>query len=157
MDAALILAQRILPEIQRRLPDVCLQLVGNAPTPELLALQSSSIEVTGRVPDIRPYYAQATAFVCPLQIGAGIKNKLLEALAMRLPIIATPLSVEGIAAKDGESLLIATIEQVPEIAINLLENPALQAKLSANSRAIIEEAYTWDKVAAAYEKLYQRL
>jgi glycosyltransferase involved in cell wall biosynthesis len=156
-DAALVLAQRILPEIQRQMPDVRLQLVGNAPPPEILALQSSSIEVTGRVPDLRDYYATATAFICPLQIGAGIKNKLLEALAMRLPIIATPLSVEGIAVRDGANILLAEIEQIPDTTLKLLENPALQTRLSANSRALIEATYTWEKVAAAYEKLYQCL
>jgi polysaccharide biosynthesis protein PslH len=156
-DAALILAQRIFPEIQRQMPDVRLQLVGNAPPPEILALQSSSIEVTGRVPDVRPYYASATAFICPLQIGAGIKNKLLEALAMRLPIIATPLSVEGIAVEDGENILLAEPEQMAAAALKLLENPALQARLSANSLALIEASYTWEKVTATYEALYQKL
>ena len=154
VDAALLLAQRILPEIQRSIPDARLQLVGNAPPPELLALQSDSVEVTGRVPDIRPYYAQATAFICPLRIGAGIKNKLLEALAMRLPIVATPLSIEGIAAKQGEELIVADLENIAASTIDLLQNPALQTKLAANSRALIEKQYSWQLVTDTYMRLY---
>lgn len=154
VDAALLLANRILPEIRRVLPDAKLQLVGNAPPPEIRALASSSIEVTGRVPDIRPYYAQASLFVSPLRIGAGIKNKLLEALAMRLPIVATPLSVEGIAAQTGKHLMLAELDTFAETCLNVLQNPQLQAMLSANSRALIENAYSWENVADDYCHLY---
>jgi polysaccharide biosynthesis protein PslH len=157
VDAALVLAEHILPEVRRHLPEARLQLVGNAPPPEIVALQSESIEVTGRVADIRPYYAQATVFVCPLRIGAGIKNKLLEALAMRLPIVANALSIEGIAAKHGETVLLAEIETMALTIVELLQDKSLQTRLAANSRALIESRYSWKSVAEAYRQLYQSL
>jgi polysaccharide biosynthesis protein PslH len=157
VDAALVLAEQILPEVRRQMPEARLQLVGNAPPPKLLALQSDYLEVTGRVEDIRPYYAQATVFVCPLRIGAGIKNKLLEALAMRLPIVANALSIEGIAAKHGETLLVAEIETMAATIVKLLQDKGLQLRLSVNSRALIESHYSWQTVAEAYRQLYQSL
>jgi glycosyltransferase involved in cell wall biosynthesis len=157
VDAALILANQILAEVRRKIPNARLQVVGNAPPPDILALASESIEVTGRVPDIRPYYAQASVFVSPLRIGAGIKNKLLEAMAMRLPIVASPLSIEGIAGKDGEDFLVSEIDTMAETVVKLLQNKELQARLSAKSRMLIEDRYNWQMVAEAYSKLYQRL
>ncbi len=105
VDAALHLARDLFPRIRERIPDAKLWIVGNAPTPEMEALASDAITVTGRVPDMRTYLERAAVFVCPLRLGAGIKNKVLEALALRLPVIATPLSVDGIAVRDGQEAL----------------------------------------------------
>lgn len=156
-DAALILAREIFPSIKSAIPSAKLQLVGNAPSDEMLALANDDIEITGRVPSVQDYLASATIFVCPLRVGAGIKNKVLEALAMTIPIIATPLSMEGIAAKDGIHVLIADLEQMAEVTIDLLKNRTFQQTLSANSRPLIEAQYTWESVATQYESLYQKL
>ncbi len=156
-DAALILAQEIFPRVKSAIPTAKLQLVGNAPDAELLALADESIEITGRVPRVQDYLATATIFVCPLRVGAGIKNKILEALAMGIPIVANPLSMEGIDAKPDVHVLIAEVEQMGEAIIDLLRNPDLQARLSQNARPLIENQYTWQSVATQYEKLYQKL
>jgi glycosyltransferase involved in cell wall biosynthesis len=156
LDAALVLAKQIFPAIQQLLPDVRLQLVGNNPSAALQALQSSAIDVTGRVPDVRPYLARATVFVCPLRIGAGIKNKVLEALAMGIPVVASPISMEGIQAQDGEHVLVSDIESMPQNVLHLLQNPLLQQKLSQNGRPLIETKYSWRSVADSYEALYEQ-
>ena len=83
------------------MPTARLYLIGGNPPPELRACASDSIEVTGRVPDVRPYYEFSIVFVSPLRFGAGIKNKVLEAMAMETPIIATPLSCDGIPVEPG--------------------------------------------------------
>jgi len=157
LDAAMLLATEILPEVQAAIPDLKLWLVGNAPPPELIALQSDAIEVTGRVPDIRPYLAEATIFVCPLRLGAGIKNKVLEAMAMGLPTIATPLSIDGIAARHNQEVIIAEVSQIAGETIRLLNTVSLQQTLSQNSRALIENRYSWTQVAEAYQSLYDRI
>lgn len=155
--AALLLATRILPEIRQSQPDVRLYLVGNAPPPELQALQTEHIIVTGRVPDVRPYLAQAAAFVCPLTIGAGIKNKVLEALAMRCPVVATPLSVDGIAVQHGHDVLLADVNTMAQQVRHLLADRGLQQQLAANGRHLIEQRYSWAGVAARYEAVYQQI
>jgi polysaccharide biosynthesis protein PslH len=155
LDAALLLAQTIFPAIQQQIPDARLQIVGNAPPPELQALTSDTITVTGHVADVRPYLAQATTFVCPLRVGAGIKNKVLEALAMGLPTVATPLSVDGIAVKHNESVVVASIEHIAMETVRLLRDKALQMRLAQNGYAVIQAQYSWSSVADRYLKLYQ--
>jgi glycosyltransferase involved in cell wall biosynthesis len=154
VEAALRLAWDILPQVQAHIPAARLWLVGNAPPPEVQALASESVTVTGRVPDVRPYLAQAAAFVCPLRLGAGIKNKALEALAMGCPLVATPLSVDGIHVQPGHDALIADDRTFAEQTIRLLNDPGLQAQLSRSGRTLIETRYSWAQVADAYEQLY---
>ncbi|MBL8156059.1 MAG: glycosyltransferase, partial [Anaerolineae bacterium] len=157
VDAALHLAQDIFPIVRQRLPQTRLWLVGNAPPPELRALASESIRVTGRVPDVRPYLARAGAFISPLRLGAGIKNKVLEALSMGCPVIATPLSLDGIAARDGHESLVAEGPALAEAALRLLQDADLSRQLSLNGRRLIESRYSWDHVAERYLALYAAL
>ncbi len=162
VDAALHLAQTILPAVRQRLQPQGitpkLWLVGNAPPPELQAFASDTITVTGRVPDVRPYLAQATVFVCPLRLGAGMKNKVLEALAMRVPLVATPLSVDGIAVQAGQDVLIADDDAaLIEHVVRVLTDSDLQRQLAANGRHLIESRYSWAQVATQYEALYQAI
>ncbi len=155
LDAALRLARAIFPCVQQRIPDAKLWIVGNAPPPELQALASDAITVTGQVPDLRDYLSRATVFVCPLRLGAGIKNKLLEALVMGCPVIATPLSADGIAVRDGQDALIAeTDPQIADAVLRLFADPALRDQLGANGRRLIEARYQWAQVADQYERVY---
>lgn len=155
VDAALRLAREILPQVQAEIPAAKLLLVGNGPPAEVQALAGESIIVTGRVPDIRPYLAQATVFVSPLRLGAGQKNKVLEALAMGCPLVATPLSIDGIAVRPGQAALIA--EDLAAPVIRLLRDLDLQQRLSQNGRQLIESRYSWTQVADAYEQLYTKV
>ena len=155
-DAAMWLATDIFPRIQAQVPDATLWLVGNAPTPEMQALQSDSIHVTGRVPAIQPYLAESTAFICPLRVGAGIKNKVLEALGSGCPVVATPLSVEGITVTDGESVLLGDdAASLAAQTVKLLRDESLQDRIRHHARQVIETQYTWRGVAESYLKLYQ--
>jgi glycosyltransferase involved in cell wall biosynthesis len=154
VDAAKRLATEIFPAVKALVPNLRLWLVGNAPPPELSALANDSIRVTGRVPDVRPYLARAAAFVSPLQLGAGIKNKILEALAMGCPVVATPLSVDGIDVTPGEDVLLADSAEMVESVIRLLTDADLQQRLSTNGAHLIQSRYSWDHVAEMYESLY---
>ncbi len=156
-DAARLLTAQILPAVREKLPEARLQLVGANPPDWMRALANEHIEVTGRVPDVAPYLAGAAVFVCPLRIGAGLKNKVLEALAMGTPVAATQLSVDGIAVHHQESALIAPVDQLAEAVIRLLGDEALAAKLSQNGRRLIETSYTWARTADAYERLYSKI
>ncbi|MDX2140614.1 MAG: glycosyltransferase family 4 protein [Chloroflexota bacterium] len=153
-DAALYLAREVLPAVRRSVPAARLLLVGNAPPPEVQALTSDHVVVTGRVEDMRPYLARATLYVCPLRFGAGIKNKVLEALAMGCPVIATPLSADGIAVRDGHDIVLVPADQFADRVVSLLNDARLRQALSANGRALITARYDWVQVADAYERLY---
>jgi glycosyltransferase involved in cell wall biosynthesis len=157
-DAAVWLARDVLPLVRQRVPEARLRLVGVDPPPELRALASSAVEVTGRVPDVRPHYAQASAFASGLRIGAGIKNKVLEALAMGCPVVATPISLDGIDAQRHDAALLAdaTAESFAAALVRALSDDALRARLAQSGRAFVEMRYSWKGVAAQYERLYQR-
>lgn len=155
VDAAMRLATEIFPQVQKQIPAVRLWLVGNAPTAEMQALASDTIRVTGRVPDVRPYLARAGAFVSPLRLGAGIKNKVLEALAMGCPVVATPLSVDGIAVTNGQDALVSDGAALVQDIVRVLQDDELRKQLSTNGRKLIETRYSWDRVAEMYLDLYE--
>jgi polysaccharide biosynthesis protein PslH len=157
VDAALRLAREILPQVRTQIPAAKLWLVGHAPPPEVQALASDTIIVTGSVPDVRPYLAQATAFVSPLRLGAGIKNKVLETLAMGCPVVATPLSVDGIDVQHERDVLTADDDALVSTIVRLLQDQDLQHRLSENGPNLIAERYSWARVATMYEELYRKL
>ncbi len=158
VDAALRLARRVFPLVQKQVPRTRLLLIGRNPPDELRRLQSEAIEVTGSVLDVRPYLEQTLIFVSPLQIGAGIKNKLLEAMAMQKAIVATPLSCDGIDVKHEEHLLIADgVEGIADAVMRLMRDGDLRQRLALAGRELIEKRYTWRGVAQQYEVLYREL
>ena len=156
-DAVRVLVQQILPQVRLRAPAAKLQLVGVNPPDWMRALANDHIEVTGPVPDVTPYLARATIFVCPLQYGAGLKNKVLEALAMGIPVVASPLSVDGINVRDGESAIVAPIERFADETARLLRDQSLRERLSLKGRELIEAEYTWERTADSYERLYNEI
>ncbi len=158
LDAALRLARQIFPLVQRRVPAARLLLIGRAPPPELRALAGPSIEVTGQVQDVRPYLDRTLIFVSALRIGAGLKNKLLEALAMQKPVVATPLSCDGIAVTNEQHVLIAeSSEDIARAVIRLMKDGGLRQRIARAGRELVEERYTWRVVAEQYEALYRAL
>jgi glycosyltransferase involved in cell wall biosynthesis len=157
-DAALRLARNIFPRIKQQVPRAHLYLVGGNPPPELKACASDSIEVTGRVPDIRPYFEFSLIFVSPLRLGAGIKNKVLEAMAMEIPVVATLLSCDGIPVTQGRHVLMGeTDEDLINAVLRLLRDANLRQTLRRNGRRLIEDHFTWQRVADQYESLYQQV
>jgi glycosyltransferase involved in cell wall biosynthesis len=154
VDAVHALMRHVMPAVWQSAPQARLLIVGNAPPPDVQAYASERVQVTGRVPDVRPYLAQATAFVSPLRLGAGIKNKVLEALAMAVPTIATPLSVDGIRVQDGVSALVADVDGMAHAVLRLFGDSALQAQLAHEGRALVQGHYSWRATAQGYLALY---
>jgi glycosyltransferase involved in cell wall biosynthesis len=158
VEAALWLAREIFPRVQAEIGGAQLWLVGNGPPAEVRALAGPAITVTGRVPDVRPYYAQAAAFIAPLRTGAGIKNKVLEAAAMAKPLIVTPVAADGIGLVAGQHALYGqTAAELAAAAIRLLNNPDEGRALGAAARRLVESRFTWEGVADQYAALYAAL
>jgi glycosyltransferase involved in cell wall biosynthesis len=108
-DGILFFADEVMPLLRAKVPGVRLTIVGRSPTPRLLMLGAthSDIILTGRVPDVRPYLARATASVVPLRIGGGTRLKIYEAMAMECPVISTAVGAEGLPLRKDRDLLIA--------------------------------------------------
>jgi sugar transferase (PEP-CTERM/EpsH1 system associated) len=138
--------QEVLPLVRRRAPGVTLTICGARPNAVVRALgRLEGVTVTGRVPDVRPYLGRASVCVVPLRIARGIQNKLLEAMAMGLPTVATPAAFEGVEAESPTHLLVA--EEPAEFAqavVRLLGDAALRRQLGQQARACLEANYCWE-------------
>jgi glycosyltransferase involved in cell wall biosynthesis len=150
--AARRLALDVLPIVQRTLPQAKVVLVGRRPAPEVLALASDSVTVTGTVDDVRPYLARGTVFACPMRLGSGIKNKILQAWAMARPVVATPASLGGLLARDGINVLVRDDDlSFAEGVIALIEDRERAARLGQAGRRTVELEYAWERRAAQFE------
>jgi glycosyltransferase involved in cell wall biosynthesis len=155
VDAALLLIHEILPRARVEMPEARAVIVGTQPPRALLALSGGSVQVTGWVPDIRLYLESAACFVSPLIGGTGIRNKILEAMAMGLPVVATPLSCEGIDVVDGENVLLGeTPQALAEAAVALLRDESRRRAIAQAGQRLVHGRYTWRIVADRYEMLY---
>lgn len=158
LDAALRLVRDIFPRIKEAVPSARLYVVGGSPPPALCAYASESVEITGRVPDTRPYFEFSMIFISPLRLGAGIKNKVLESMAMATPVVATPLSCDGIPVKHGQHVLIGqTDDELVNNVFQLLRDPRLRLNVRRYGRQLIEQSFTWQRVADQYEDLYAQV
>ncbi|SEK60192.1 glycosyltransferase family 4 protein [Ectothiorhodospira marina] len=155
VDAACHLARDILPCIRRVMPHVHLTLVGQDPSEEIKALaHDKAIEVTGFVSDIRPYLARAQLFACPMRLGSGIKNKILQAWSMGVPIVATPLAVDGLEARDGANVRIAVKPQAfADQVLALLSDKGQRRRMASEGRKTVLAHYTWEAQAKKLESL----
>lgn len=146
--AAEYLVRSIAPLVWSKHRNLSIQIVGADPTEDVLSLAGERVEVTGTVPDIRPYLWNATLVTLPMQSGTGIKNKLLEAWAAGAAVVATPLACQGVDARDGENLAIAaSAEQFAAKIIELLSDDQQRARLGADGRRTVEQGFSWDAAA----------
>jgi glycosyltransferase involved in cell wall biosynthesis len=158
-DAALYFGNEILPAIQAEHPGASFTIVGKNPTPPVEALgQRPGVTVTGEVPDVRPFLDAAGIFVCPLRWGAGVKNKLLAALAAGKPVVATPTSIEGLDLRDGEHLLLARHPQDFSRAVSrLIGDPSFAARLAEAGKRQVTAIYSWESSGRLLEETLQGL
>lgn len=138
-------ARRSFPLVRRRHPQARFAIVGRHPAPAVQALSKlPGVVVTGAVPDVRGWLAAADIVVAPLRLARGIQNKVLEAMAMARPVIASPQAAEGIDALDGLHFRVADgCAREAELTLELLDNPAGRAALGKAARSRVEERYSW--------------
>lgn len=155
VDAVTWFAQDILPIIHQTLPQAQFYIVGSSPSPTVQALaQIGGVHVSGRVPDVRPYLAHATAAVAPMRIARGIQNKVLEAMAMAKPVIVTSDALEGIDAAPGTELLLADdAEALSLAACCLAANPAEGRKIGLAARRRVVEQFSWEGQMRGLDRL----
>ncbi|MGH8853360.1 MAG: TIGR03087 family PEP-CTERM/XrtA system glycosyltransferase [Telluria sp.] len=151
VDAVAWFAADIFPGLRERLPDLRFYIVGARPTPAVQALaRLPGVVVTGTVPDVRPYLAYAAVSVAPLRVARGIQNKVLEAMAMALPVVVTPEALEGVKAEAGADLLLAEgAEAFAAAVLRVLGED--QHALRARARDRVERHYSWPSNLANIE------
>jgi glycosyltransferase involved in cell wall biosynthesis len=155
IDGVLFFAREIWPLLAASHPRARLKIVGQYPTPEILALQGPRVEIAGLVDDLRPHLAAAAAVIVPLRMGGGTRFKILEAMAMAKPVVSTAIGAEGIDAVPGRNILIADAPGDFAAAVGrVLDDAALGAQMGREGRALVEERYSWESAAARLEAFF---
>lgn len=153
IDAVTWFAQDMLPRLRQSWPALRFHIVGRSPPPSLRALASDTVSVSGKVPDIRPYLQHAAVVVAPLRLARGIQNKILEAMAMGRPVVATSECAEPIGAAQGSELLWAAepqsfVQQVDA----LLRDPLRAAAIGAAGRQRVLRDFSWSAHLSAFDQ-----
>jgi len=154
VNASLYLAKEILPLVRKKKPGITLMLAGASPHTDVKALESESIRVTGWVDDIRECYAKARIFIAPMQIGTGLQNKLLEAMAMKIPSITSPLANSALEAKPEKEILIGNNpEEFANHIVRLLENKEFADNLAEQGYKFVHDNYNWESATKKLEEI----
>ncbi|MBV8122244.1 MAG: TIGR03087 family PEP-CTERM/XrtA system glycosyltransferase [Alphaproteobacteria bacterium] len=145
VDAVTWFCEEVLPRVQAQIPEASLTICGNRPTAAVERLtKQTGVSVTGWVPDTRPYLDAAEVFVAPLRVARGVQNKLLEALAMGLPCVASRLAWRGTVAAERDGILVAdTAVEFAQNVVRLLLDPKFRAEMASKARAAAETHYRW--------------
>jgi polysaccharide biosynthesis protein PslH len=156
VDGILWFAEQVWPLITAELSDCRLAIVGRTPPRSIVALaeRDSRIQVTGTVPDVRPYLWGGKVSIVPLRIGGGTRIKIYEAMAAGVPVVSTAVGAEGLPLTSGETLFLA--DEPQEFArrcVELLKNAALRSRMAQDARDLVAKQFSWDSAARCFEEL----
>lgn len=153
-DAVLYFVSEILPLIKEIKPNLIVNIVGRNPSRAVTELgHRSDVNVTGTVPDVRPFIGAAAVYIVPLRIGGGSRLKILEAMAMQKAIVSTSVGAEGLSVTSGTDIVIADKPAVfARAVIDLIDDSNLRNKLARRGLELVHQHYRWEKMAAVFEQ-----
>jgi sugar transferase (PEP-CTERM/EpsH1 system associated) len=156
VDAVLWFARRVLPLVRQEVPDARFYIVGQRPHRRLDSLRGQpGVVVTGRVPDILPYVAGAQVYVIPLRSGGGTRLKVLEAMAMRRPIVSTSMGCDGFPVEPGREVILADEPQgFARQVVALLQDPERREELGEVGFRFAAAHYDWSMIVPRLESTY---
>lgn len=156
INMVLFLVNQIMPQVWLNNPEVRLDIVGKDPPREIIELgKNPKITVTGTVMDLRPYLRQAAVAVAPIIYGAGIQNKVLEAMACATPVISTSKAVSALAVTHGENVLVAdTPQEFAQAIVDLLADPQKRDRIGSAGRQFVEKYHNWSTITEQLEVIY---
>ncbi|URZ14864.1 glycosyltransferase family 4 protein [Clostridium felsineum] len=158
-DAVLYFYNNIFPIIKKRKKELVLRLVGGNVTPSIRKLShDQDVDIRGRVPDVRQHIKESRVFVAPLRFGSGIKTKILEAMAMGVPVVTTSIGAEGMNVENYKDIIIEDDEKkFAEAVLKLTSDDELYNKLSSNGRSFVISNYDWNIKMKSWEKVFNLL
>lgn len=156
-EGALWFINHVLPLVREKIPNARVHFVGASPPAVLRALASSSVTVTGRVADVRPYLQFAAAVVAPLLIARGVQNKVLEAMAMAKPVVATREAARALGVQSGTHLWVANDpHQFADAVVRAVVNPEA-CKVAAAGHDYVVRSHSWPNVLSDFDQELDRL
>lgn len=157
-DGILYFLEEIYPKIRRRIPQVKIYIVGVNPPKSVVKYRSSHIIVTGFVEDVRPYIERSSVYVVPLRMGGGTRLKILEALAMKKPVVSTSIGCEGIDLGPEKSIVVADeADSFADAVVELLYNKEKSAKLAQTGFEMVRKKYDWSIIGQQIEDAFDKL
>ena len=148
----------VFPKILDKVPDATITIVGKNPPRSIMNRANQNIMVTGLVEDTRPYIEKSSVYVVPLRMGGGTRLKIMEALAMKKPIVTTSIGCEGIDVINGQSSLIADNPvEFAERVMELFANPGQIAGLTENGYELVYNRYRWESIGLQMDQAYEQL
>jgi sugar transferase (PEP-CTERM/EpsH1 system associated) len=153
--SAEFIATKILPILLKENKEIKFVIAGANPNQRVQRLASDSVKITGWVDDIRMYYARSKIFLAPMQIGTGLQNKLLEAMAMGLPSVTSNLANNALGAKPNEHILIGeNAEDFAHLCLKLLNDQKLADQIAKNGTSFVNKKYNWESCTKKLEELF---
>jgi sugar transferase (PEP-CTERM/EpsH1 system associated) len=157
VDGALWFATKVMPHISPLLPDACFYIVGGNPVRALRNVAGSRTVLTGRVDDVRPYLHHAAVAVAPLRIARGVQNKVLEAMAMRKPVVATPQATRALSVTSGVELWIESEPARFAAAVVAAVLGKDSEQIARNGRSYVEQNHDWQHILATFDEMLAQL
>ncbi len=144
VNAVMYLSQEIMHFVWSKIPNAKLCIAGATPVTSVKAVANDNIEVTGWVDDMRDVYAKSKIFIAPMRIGTGLQNKLLEAMAMQLPCITTPLANNALLANDKSEILVgSSAKELADAIVLLLSDEIFAKKMAEKGNMFVHDKYDW--------------
>lgn len=158
VDAVLWFANEVWPRLRSRHPEAVFTIVGSNPAPAVVALAGrDGISVTGRVPDVRPHLRAAAVAVAPLRVARGIQNKVLEALACAVPVVATTAALGGLSGQPRGVVVADDPERFADSVSQLLGDRGRRVELGAAGRDYVVEEMRWERGLSALETMLREV
>lgn len=152
VDAVGYFVKDIFPSIASKFPNVKFIIAGQRPVKQVLDLKAKNIEITGFIPDLKVMYQQAAIVVSPLRFGAGTQNKVLEAMAMGIPVVSGNIGFEGLEIKNGEGVFLEINSNgFANKVIELLQSESLRQHTGTKGNLVAKEKFSWDIIALQLE------
>ncbi|MEG8948078.1 glycosyltransferase [Rosettibacter firmus] len=156
IDATQFIVNKIYPELKKIKPDIRILIAGANPKKKLFKLSNKNIVIKGWIEDVREYYWKSKIFIAPMQIGTGLQNKLLQAMAMRIPCVASELTVKGLSYGAENVVLVAkTPSDYANLIIKLLDDDNFREDVARRGYEFIQKNYKWENVIQKLENIIQ--
>ncbi len=159
IDAVTYFVKEIWPKVRSEIPSASFTIVGKNPTPQVQALADiPGVKVTGTVPNVKKYLFSATLCVLPLRIARGVQNKMLEAMCMKIPVVATTAASAGISARVGRDFLMAdNPDDFAGSIIRLIRDSDFRQKIAENAYNFVKTFHDWDKNLKVMEDIMMQI